>query len=72
MSRRLSDIDIGANPTTIGTPAASVTAAKGVQSSFAIPITAMRNLLTVTFELFLVTFLLGFLALLSTGYAGLF
>jgi hypothetical protein len=32
----------------------------------------MRNLLTVTFELFLVTFLLGFLALLSTGYAGLF
>ena len=31
----------------------------------------MRNLLTVTFELFLVSFLLGFLALLSSGYAGL-
>jgi len=31
----------------------------------------MRNLLTVTFELFLVSFLLVFLAMLSTGYAGL-
>ena len=31
----------------------------------------MRNLLTVTFELFLVSFLVAFLALLTTGYAGL-